>query len=148
MYEDIYGPSISHLKGKTVRRKIQQFEPVKITSVPKTILDNYKEATICCDLIHINEIGFINTISRHIMFDSGSMTKNRKIENIKDGIIQVHKLYLQYGFKITHMPASCDFEALCKEMTTIGINLNFALEKHVPEIDGFIRTVNERTRSA
>ena len=68
MAEDIYGPSIPHLKVKTVRRKIQHVEPVNITSVPQTILDKYKEVTICCDLMHINGIGFLNIISRHIMF--------------------------------------------------------------------------------
>ena len=46
MAEDIYGPSILHLKVKTVRRKVQHVEPVKITNVPKTILDKYKEVTI------------------------------------------------------------------------------------------------------
>ena len=103
MAEGIYGPSIPHLKVNTVRRKIQYVDPVKITSVPKTILDKYKEVTICCDLMHINGIVFLNTISQHIMFATGSMIKNRKVENIADGITQVHKLYLQRGFKITHM---------------------------------------------
>ena len=42
MAEDIYGPSIPHLKVKTVGLKIHHMEPVKITSFPKTILDNYK----------------------------------------------------------------------------------------------------------
>ena len=39
MVEYVYGPSIPHLKGKPVLRKIQYVEPVKIISVPKTILD-------------------------------------------------------------------------------------------------------------
>ena len=39
MADDIYGPSIPHLNGKTLLRKIQQVDPIKITSVPKTILD-------------------------------------------------------------------------------------------------------------
>ena len=94
MDEDIYRPSITHLKGKIVRHNIQHVEPVNITSVPKTILDKYKEVTIFCDLIHVNGISFLNTMSWHIMFAIGSMIKNRKIENISDGFMQVHKLYL------------------------------------------------------
>ena len=39
MAEDIYGPIIPHQKGKTMRCKIQHVDPVKIPSIPKTILD-------------------------------------------------------------------------------------------------------------
>ena len=85
--------------------------------------------------MHINGIGFFITISRHIIFATGSMIKNQKVEHIADGITQVHKLYLQHGFKITHMHIDCKFELLRKEMTALGINLNCASEKeHVPEI--------------
>ena len=85
MAEDIYGPSIPQLKGKKVRRNIQHVEPVKITRVPKTILDKYKEVTICCDLMHINGIGFLNTISWHIMFATGSMIKTEKLITLQMG---------------------------------------------------------------
>ena len=70
MAENIYGPSISHLKGKTVRRNIQYVDPVKTTIVPQNILDKYKEVTICSDLMQINGIGFLNTISQHIMLST------------------------------------------------------------------------------
>ena len=43
---DIYRPVIPHLKGEKVWRKIQHVDPVKITSVPKTILYKYNEVTI------------------------------------------------------------------------------------------------------
>ena len=114
MAEDIYGPIIPHLKFKRVRRKIQHLDPIRITIVPKTILDKYKEVTIYCYFMHISGIIFLNTILRHIMFYTGSMIKNRKVENISDGITQVHKLYLHCGFKITHMHTDCEFKPLRK----------------------------------
>ena len=76
MTEDTYGPSISQLKGKIVQHNIQHVEPVKITSVTKTILCKYQEVTIFWDLMHINGIGLLNTTSRRIMFATGSMVKN------------------------------------------------------------------------
>ena len=83
------------------------------------------------------------------MFSTGIMIKKPKIENIADGITQVHKLYLQRGFKITHMHTDCEFETIRKEMIYIGIKLKCASKKeHVPEIERIIRTVKERVRSA
>ena len=135
MAEDIYGHSIPQLKGKIVRRKIQHVEPVKIPSVHKTILDGYKDLTIVCDLMYINGVYFLNTISRHIIFSTGSMIRNRKIKSIVDGIMQVHNLYLQRGFNITCMRADSKFKPLCTEMTALGINLNCASKKeYVPVI--------------
>ena len=105
------GPNIPHAKVKTVRHKIQHLEPVKIKSIPKIILDKYKEVTIFCDLMHINVIGLFNVISRKIMFATRRMIKNQKIV---DGVMQVHTLYLQRGFKITHMHDNCDSKPLRK----------------------------------
>ena len=39
------------------------------------------------------------------MFATGSIIKNRKINNIEYGIKQGHKIYLQRGFKITRIYA-------------------------------------------
>ena len=83
MAEDIYGPSIPHLKVKTAQPKIQHVDPVKIKSVPKTILAKYKEVTICCDLMHTNGIGLPNTISRNILFSTGSMIKTEKLRTLQ-----------------------------------------------------------------
>ena len=83
------------------------------------------------------------------MFATGTMIKNRKVDHITDGITQVHKLYLQRGFNITHIHTYCEFETLRKDMNALGIILKFASKKeHVPEIERFIRTVMERVRSA
>ena len=46
-------------------------EPIIVPNIPKVILDKYDKVTLCCDLIHINYIGFMNTISQNIMFATG-----------------------------------------------------------------------------
>ena len=55
--EDIYWPSVPHLQGKTDLHKVQNMEPIIVPNSPKGILDRCKNATIFCDLIHINGIG-------------------------------------------------------------------------------------------
>ena len=88
------GPSVPHLQGKTVQHNIQHVEPVMVPSVPKEVLDKYKKVTLCCDLMNINGIVFLNTIPLQIMFSTGSMIEDHKIKNIAYGIKQVHYIYL------------------------------------------------------
>ena len=59
--------------------------------------------------MHINGIVFLNTISQHIIFATGSIIKIKKINNIEDVTKQVNKLYVKRGFKITHIHADSKF---------------------------------------
>ena len=92
MAEDIYGPSVPNLQGKTFRHNIQHVIPIIIPNIPNRILDKYKKVILCYDLMYINGIDFLSNISRHIMFATGSMIKYWKIKNTEYGIKQVHKL--------------------------------------------------------
>ena len=76
MAEYIYGPSVPYLKGKTFYHKVHHVEPIIVPNSPKVILDRYNNFTLCFNLVHINGIGFLNTISQHILFVTGSMIKN------------------------------------------------------------------------
>ena len=92
--------------------------------------------------MHINGIGLLNTILRHILFATGSMIKNRKVKKIEYGIKQVNKLHLQHGFNITRIHADSEFEPPWAEMSYIGIYLSSAPNKaHVPKIEWFNCTV-------
>ena len=133
MAKEIYGPSVSKFQGKTFRHKIQHVEPIMVPNYLRSILDKYKKVTLCCNLMHTNGIGFLNTISRHIMFATGSMIKNLNLNNIEHLIKQVHNIYLQCGLKITHIHADSKFKPLHAEMSDIGIEPNCASRKeHVP----------------
>ena len=135
MFEEIYVPSVPHLKGKKVCHKIQHVEHIIVPNVPKVILDRYNKVTLCCDFMNINGIVFLSNIYQNVLFSTGSMIKNRKMKNIEDGNKQVNKLYLQRGFKITRIHTDSIFEPLPSEMSDIGISLNCVSKKeHVPKI--------------
>ena len=76
--------------------------------------------------MHINGIGFINTISRHILFATESMIKNIKVKNIEYRIKQVQNLYLQPGFKVAHIHAYGEFEPPHAETDDLGVYINCA----------------------
>ena len=82
------------------------------------------------------------------MFTTGSMIKNRNMNNIEDVIKQVQKLYLQSGFKITRIHADSKFEPLRVKIADLSTPMNLTSKKeHVPEIYLLKRTVNECAQS-
>ena len=149
MSQDIYETSVPHLRGKKVCHNIQNMEPIIIQNFPKGILDKYKKVILCCDIMHINGIGFLNTLSWNIMLATGNIIKNRILKNIEFGIMQVYRIYLQHGLKITHIYSHRKFEPLRAYMADIGISLNCASKKeHVPQFELFNQNIKERVQSA
>ena len=76
--EHIYGPNLSALKGKTVRRPIpigrQHTEPV-----PKHILDTHRSYDLTADIMFVNKIPFLVTLSRGLRFGTVSALPNRQV---------------------------------------------------------------------
>jgi hypothetical protein len=75
--EDILGPNVGSLKGKTVRRSGL---PVRTAykAVPRGIMANYRDVTLCVDIMFVNKIPFLVTISRNIKFGTAEVLKNRR----------------------------------------------------------------------
>ena len=60
--EQIFGPDIGSLKGKTVWRQPPQVEVTEVT-LPPTIHQHYQEVTLGCDIMFVNKIPFLMSIS-------------------------------------------------------------------------------------
>jgi hypothetical protein len=60
--EDILGPSVDSLKGKTVRRG-EEHVSSDILPVPRDILSLYRAVTLCVDIMYVNKLPFLVTIS-------------------------------------------------------------------------------------
>ena len=65
--EVIWGKNLGCLKGKNPRQKTPHTRG-NILPLPTTILERYNSVTLGGDIMFINGIRFINTISRHVKF--------------------------------------------------------------------------------
>ena len=95
--EQIFGPDIGSLKGKTVRRQPPRVA-VEEVSLPATIHKHYQEVILSCDIMYVNKIPFLMSISRHLRFGTAQHIRNQQGTTIFNGIRSIRQVYLQLGF--------------------------------------------------
>ena len=89
--EDIFGPDVGILKGKTVRRNGPRVTGTNVT-IPDSLMQKYRQVILAGDIMFVNKIPFLVTISRHIKFCTTQMLSNQKATTI---------------FTAIHMPRFC-----------------------------------------
>ena len=142
--EEILGPNLGSLKGKTTRTKPSKVIINKYNELPEGMLDKYGNVTLAVDIMYINGIPFVMTTSRAIHFGTAELIKNEKISTIMITIKQVIEAYEARGFRIRYILADGQFEHARKHIEQMGIILNItSRDKHVPEIERYIKTVKE-----
>jgi hypothetical protein len=66
--EHIFGPKKASLEGKTVRQGSDQVRAGGLVPIPATIMAHYRTVVLSVDVMKINKMPFLVTISRAIKF--------------------------------------------------------------------------------
>ena len=134
--EIIFGQDIGSLKGKTVRKK-----PLPVASnyieIPKELNNNHQDVTLCIDIMNINGLAFLATISRKIVYRTAEFIPNQSVQAYRSVLDTVFRIYNQAGFRITTIHCDNEFQPIMKHMEDIyGIKMNYANpQEHVPEAE-------------
>jgi hypothetical protein len=80
--EPIFCPDTGSLKVKTVLKASDQVQSGNLVPIPATIMAHYRKVVLCVDVIKVNKMPFIVTISRAIKFRTVAWLKNEKIDTI------------------------------------------------------------------
>ena len=146
--EDIFGPEIGSLKGKTVRKASDMVRYGGLVPIPASVMVHYRKVILCIDVMKVNKMPFLISISRALKFGTVAWLKNAKADTIMKHIKDVHRTYVKRGFIVEIVEVDGQFEPLRGELAELGITLNkCSREEHVPVAERRIRTLKERCRS-
>jgi hypothetical protein len=146
--EDIFGPEVGSLKGKTVRKASDMVRYGGLVPIPASVMAHYRKVILCIDVMKVNKMPFLVSISRALKFGTVAWLKNAKADTIMKHIKDVHKIYVKRGFILEIIEVDGQFEPLRGELAELGITLNkCSREEHVPVAERRIHTLKERCRS-
>jgi hypothetical protein len=121
--EDIFGPNVRSLKGKTTRTTTEHVRSER-TNILIKVMSRYREVTLACDVVYVNKIPFFMSISRHIKFGTAEMLKSESAVQVMASIKLVTQTYVTRGFRVTSMMVDGQFEPLRGELAGLGIAVN------------------------
>ena len=120
---NLFGPDVGALKGKPTRRSppiVNSPVPVDITS----ILKHYGDMTLCVDLMYVNRVPLLVTLSQNIKSGMVEAVRDQKEPTLLKGIATVTTLYRKAGFKVMTALMDGEFVPLCGGLAEIGVTLN------------------------
>jgi hypothetical protein len=145
--DHIFGPETGSLKGKTVRKEYDQVRSGNLVPIPAKIIAHYIQVVLCVDVMKVNKMPFLVTISRAITFETVAWLKNAKADTILKQITDVRNIYIKRGFLLETVEVDGQFEPLCGTISEMGVTLNKCYcEEHVPVAERRICTLKERCR--
>jgi hypothetical protein len=143
--EDIFGPDVGILKGKTTRTKANVVEQ-GATEVPPSIAERYTKQTIAIDIVTVRSLRFFVSVSRDLRFITAQHLPDKQSSSLQECARRIVTLYRSRGFTVTVIKGDGEFECL-REGLPAGTQLNTVSEgEHVPEVERLNRTLKERVR--
>ena len=144
----IYGPDVSHLKGKTTRRRPEPIPITDLVPIPEDVLAAQKYVNLSMVYFFVQGIPVLHTISRNFHFQTVEflLNKNKASESdTRDGVKRVLPVYQGRGLRVTKVNCDNEFEGLQDMISPATLHVVGANE-HVGDIERSIRTIKECTQ--
>jgi hypothetical protein len=119
--EHIFGPDIGSLKGKTVRRRPHLAKPTIEPLVPPQIMSRYRNVTLAADVMYVNGIPMLVTISRNLRFATVEALPNWNIKTlVLKGTKAVATVYKRASFSLSATLIDGEFEPMRGDLADLA----------------------------
>ena len=90
--EQIFGPDIVSLKGETTRRNPPIIDSA-ITPIPASVLEQYRNVTLCINIMYVNQVAMMISVSRNIKFGTIEAIPSNKTAILVNGMKGILQIY-------------------------------------------------------
>ena len=146
--EAIFGPDLGTLKGKTTRKTPAPLVTDKI-SIPKELYERRDALELCIDIMFVNEMPFLSTISRAIYYRTAQSLPTRTHRDIYKALDEVIRIYEPAQFRISKLVCDGEFRPMFDPVKDeLDVTMEYTpAEAHVPQAERNNRTLKERIRA-
>ena len=121
--EDIWGGGRGCLYGKTPLRRTPHIRATLLL-IPMPVLQRCNYITLEVDVMYVNGIHFIDTISCHIKFVMKEDIVNAEDSTMQNSTKQVKCVYMQQGFKADNILMGVQSECIRGDLVDTEVNLD------------------------
>ena len=146
--EGLYGPDIGTAKGRTTRKK-NSVGVSDVIEIPRMLIKQQRNVTLCMDVLFVNKLPFLATISKHLCYRTATFVPSKQPSAYRSVLDEVFRLYNGAGFRVTTIRCDREFKPL---MDPIKDDLDIVMEynpskQHQPEAERNNRVLKERVRA-
>jgi hypothetical protein len=141
----IFGRDLPSLHGKTTRRKPERV-CTDYVAIPQSLIDLHVDVTLVADVMFVNGLPFLITLSRKINVVTIEYAPSRTATQLASLIQRVAQVYLRAGFRPQTIIMDMEYEKVRDKLPSLVVNTTAARE-HVAEIERKIRLVKECARA-
>ena len=147
--DQIFGPNMSSLKGKSTRCKPRPVRK-KLIEIPKELITKHQNVELCMDTMYVNESGMLTAIDRTIKFQSLVPIETRQHKEYFRALDTILRLYNSAGFVIKVIHCNGEYCGMMEKVKDdLNVEMNFTnAQDHVPKAERNNWTIKERIRAA
>lgn len=142
----IYGQSRAVLRGGSTRRKPRVINTGYDIEIPRDFFKLHRFVTLAADVMFVNEIPFLTSVSLDIGFLTAEFLPSRRAENLGKSLTKIIQFYAKGGFIVRVVLVDNEFAPLTDILPLVEVDATAAGE-HVALIERQHRTIKERARS-
>ena len=139
----IFGPILGGTRGKTVRQNTEHVA-TDYVAIPRDFWEWYRFVSLVADVMFVNNITFLITMSRGIKLVTVEYLSFRTPKELSKNLKIVTKLYGRGSMIVQTISMDMEFDSTTDELMGKTVVNTSAANEHVVEIEPCICTVKER----